>query len=89
MINLLKTGKFYNEDGYLGNGTRRAIRVLNGRRTHTFDLQDDTIVYENANSTEMEKQFSSETAAQEFWDTHFSNLPKYDWTLHTGKAAKK
>ncbi len=87
MDKLLLSGKFYHEDGFLGEGCRRAIRVLNGRRTHTFDLDNNTIVYENDNSVEMEKTFSSSSAATEFWNHYFGNLPEYDWTIHTGEKS--
>ncbi len=90
---IFATGNFYQEDDYLGDGRKRVIRVLNGRRTHTIDLDlsDNLVTIENdATSSERTLTFDSAKQTTEFWNRHFGEVTvRYDWTIHTGAKAMK
>ena len=73
----LETGEYYHENGWLGPGRLRIIRVLNGYRTHNIDLIENRINWETASSEELEFAFESEAAAKKWWKEKFGKAESF------------
>ena len=75
-------GEYYNENGYLGKGKLRVVRVYNGKRTHNIDLVGQDVCWENSNSTDCYVRFESSEAALAWWNTNFQGKPRIQQHLH-------
>lgn len=75
---VFQKGEYYSEPSFAPWYGQRVIRVLKGKRTHTIDLDRESITWEGENSNGHEKEFVNHLEARAVFHATFGKkLPIY------------